>query len=180
VIGSLQATETIKRILDIGQGLSGTLLIVDALDLHFQKIRIRKNPDCPLCSVSPSITSLASHRKPPPDPPPMSPDLPFEMDPAEVHLLLQSDPLSSVLDVREPYERAICRIDNSLDLPMGQVPGSLDQIPEDRNLFVLCHHGHRSARVVQFLRARGYERVVNIRGGIDAWSRTVDPKIPRY
>lgn len=180
LIGSLQAIEAIKVLLGVGQPLAGRLLIVDALEMHFQTLQITRNPTCILCSNAPTITSLSAHRPEADGAPERLPPWPGELEPTEVIRHLRNDPTACVLDVREPFERAICRIESSIDLPMGQVPLSLDSIPGDRTIFVLCHHGQRSGRVVQFLRSRGYDRVINIRGGIDAWSRSVDPEMARY
>ena len=86
----------------------------------------------------------------------------------------------TLLDVREPAELEFCRVEGSLTIPMGQVPQRLEAIPKDGHLFVLCHHGMRSGQVTAFLRQRGFENAINVTGGIDAWSTTVNPEIPRY
>jgi adenylyltransferase/sulfurtransferase len=85
-----------------------------------------------------------------------------------------------LLDVREPHEHAICQVAGSRLLPMRQVPEALASLPRDRRLLVLCHHGGRSARVTQFLRANGFDLAINVRGGIDAWAAELDPSIQRY
>lgn len=85
-----------------------------------------------------------------------------------------------LLDVREPWELATARLPGSLDIPMGQIPARLDELPPDRPLIVMCHHGMRSLQVVMFLKHQGFESVSNLAGGIDAWSREVDPSIPTY
>jgi rhodanese-related sulfurtransferase len=94
---------------------------------------------------------------------------------------LRADPKGVLLlDVREPYERDLARIEPSIHVPMNDVPQRLPEIPRDRTLVVYCHGGARSAMIAGFLESRGYTRVANLKGGIDAWSRTVDPKVPRY
>jgi rhodanese-related sulfurtransferase len=104
-----------------------------------------------------------------------------ELSPAEVAARLKSDPTAVVLlDVREPYERELAHIEPSLFIPMREVPERLEEIPKDREVVVYCHGGARSAMIAGFLEGKGYQRVVNLHGGIDAWSRTVDPKVPRY
>ena len=85
-----------------------------------------------------------------------------------------------VIDVREPWEVEICALPASRNLPMGQVPDRLAELPVDRTLVVLCHHGMRSRQVTGWLRAQGYDRAVNLSGGIDAWARVVDPSVPVY
>ncbi|MBI2517825.1 MAG: sulfurtransferase [Opitutae bacterium] len=85
-----------------------------------------------------------------------------------------------LLDVREPYEVAACAIPGSRHIPMRQIPASLPDLPQDRDILVLCHHGGRSLRVMQFLRANGFARVSNVAGGIDAWALQIDPALPRY
>ena len=87
---------------------------------------------------------------------------------------------ATLLDVREPDEHAICQVAGSLLLPMREVPAALDQLPRDRNLLVLCHHGARSQHVTRFLRANGFPRAINVRGGIDAWATELDPTLPHY
>ena len=104
-----------------------------------------------------------------------------EIAPAEVARRLRSEPGRLVLlDVREPYERELARIEPSLHVPMQEVPDRLAEIARDRTVVVYCHSGGRSAMIAGFLEARGFPDVLNLRGGIEAWSREVDPKVPRY
>jgi sulfur-carrier protein adenylyltransferase/sulfurtransferase len=104
-----------------------------------------------------------------------------ELSATEVAARMKAAPKDVVLlDVREPYERDLARIEPSLHIPMRDVPQRLAEIPPDRELVVYCHGGARSAMIAGFLESRGYARVANLSGGIDAWSRTVDPKVPRY
>ncbi len=104
---------------------------------------------------------------------------PFEVDVATARSLLDRGE-ATLIDVREPEEHAICRITGSRLLPMRKIPGTLDSLPRDRKLLVLCHHGARSARVTQYLRAHGFDRASNVRGGIDAWAADLDPSLARY
>jgi len=104
-----------------------------------------------------------------------------ELPPEAVADRIQEDPDRVVLlDVREPFERSLATIEPSVHIPMQEVPGRLDELPQDRELVVYCHTGLRSAMVAAFLESRGFARVVNLSGGIDAWSLRVDPKVPRY
>ncbi|RKX36142.1 MAG: molybdenum cofactor biosynthesis protein MoeB [Verrucomicrobia bacterium] len=180
VIGSLQAMEAIKSIVGIEPSLRGTLLVVDALEMQFQRLRIRSDPDCPLCSDTPIITEITPDRYEPTCSEGSRESLPPEMDPIDVHHRLETNPEDIVIDVREPFELAICRIENAMHVPMRQIPGAIDTLPQDRQIYVLCHHGHRSLRVMQFLNDQGFAKVTNIRGGIDAWARTVDASLKRY
>jgi len=179
LVGSLQAIEAVKTLLGIGRSSIGSLLIIDALNFEFRTLRITPNPECPLCSSQPSITSIPKKTS---EERPEEPKTPLqdELDPVEVSRYLASEPEAVVLDVREPAELAVCRLPGTVDLPMGQIPGSLDSLPRDHSIFVLCHHGNRSRMVVQFLLQQGYESVINIRGGINAWAQTVDPGLARY
>lgn len=104
-----------------------------------------------------------------------------EIEPETVAEKLRADPKAVLLlDVREPYERDLARIEPSMHIPMAEIPDRAEELPRDREIVVYCHGGTRSAMVAGFLEARGFERVANLSGGIDAWSVTVDPKVPRY
>jgi rhodanese-related sulfurtransferase len=104
-----------------------------------------------------------------------------ELTAAEVAAKVKADPQAVVLlDVREPFERELAHIEPSIHIPMRDVPSRIAEIPKDREVIVYCHGGTRSAMIVGFLEAHGYTRLANMAGGIDAWSRTVDPKVPRY
>ena len=110
-----------------------------------------------------------------------APECPLEVTPEEACALVKAHPGQClILDVREPHELEICRVAGSDSVPMGQVPALLTTLPRDRHLLVLCHHGGRSRRVTQFLRAQGFTTVTNIAGGIEAWACQVDPKLARY
>jgi adenylyltransferase/sulfurtransferase len=185
-IGSLQALEALKLVLGIGEPLLGRLVVFDALRHHFRTVSIRRDPHCPLCGATPSIRELhpeayAFGCSAPPSPTATSSR---EATPAEVDVATARDLLSRgstmLLDVREPHEHAICQVAGSRLLPMRQVPEALASLPRDRRLLVLCHHGGRSARVTQFLRANGFDLAINVRGGIDAWAAELDPSIQRY
>lgn len=104
---------------------------------------------------------------------------PFEVDVATARSFLERGE-ATLIDVREPDEHAICQVSGSRLLPMSEIPAALDTLPRDQKLLVLCHHGGRSARVVQFLRAQGFNQAINVRGGIDAWANELDPTLARY
>ncbi|MDB6168377.1 MAG: molybdenum cofactor biosynthesis protein MoeB [Verrucomicrobia bacterium] len=109
------------------------------------------------------------------------PEYPLELSAREASRLASANPSTvRIIDVREPHEVEICRVAGAATIPMRQIPEAVDSLPRDQHLLVLCHHGMRSLRVTEFLRARGFEAVTNIAGGIDAWSTEVDPTVPRY
>ncbi len=107
-------------------------------------------------------------------------EVPLEIDVLEARRLLQASSGALLLDVREPSETARCSVTGSLLIPMREIPAKFAELPSDRHLLVLCHHGGRSLRVTQFLRANGRPRVSNVAGGIDAWAERCDPTLARY
>jgi sulfur-carrier protein adenylyltransferase/sulfurtransferase len=184
VIGSLQAMEAIKLITGIGEPLRGRLLTHHALDATFQELNLPRNAGCPLCGERPVITSVhASHTTPACTRPlPMSSEeIPLEISAREAHALHQANPAGTmIIDVREAFELAICRLADAEHIPMRQIPERLGELPRDRHLLILCHAGGRSLRVTEFLRARGLNSVTNIAGGISAWADEVDPTLAKY
>lgn len=112
-----------------------------------------------------------------------SPDpVPLEILPRALQTLMAEDTTIQLIDCREPFEHAICQIPGSRLIPMAQIPARFDagEVPRSARMVIVCHHGVRSLRVAQYLRARGYERAQSLRGGIEAWSCEVDPQVPRY
>jgi adenylyltransferase/sulfurtransferase len=184
-IGSLQALETIKLVLGIGEPLHGRLVVFDALSHRFRTVAVRRDPSCPLCGATPAIRELRAENYPSACTAPATPHataasaIPREVDVATARDLIASA-RAELLDVREPYEHAICRIPGSRLLPMREVPAALDTLPRDRTILVLCHRGGRSARVVRLLHENGFANAVDVRGGIDAWAQRIDPILPRY
>lgn len=110
----------------------------------------------------------------------MAIDLPLQIGVAELARWRDEKVPHVVLDVREPWETAICLIDGSIEVPLGEVPGSVSRLPSDKPVVVTCHHGMRSLRAVSWLRANGVSNAVNLAGGIDAWAREVDPAMTTY
>lgn len=190
-IGSLQALEALKLILGVGEPLHGRLVVFDALAHRFRTLNVRRDPACPLCGTNPTIRELRAETyafgcATPTEPTSTAPaaamntdSAPLEIDVATARSLLASGD-ATLIDVREPHEHAICKIRDSRLLPMREVPTALESFPRDRKLLVLCHHGGRSARVTQFLRANGFDRAINVRGGIDAWATEIDTTLQRY
>ena len=190
VIGSLQALETIKLITGIGQPLIGRLLTYNALTQDFSSLTLARDHQCPLCGSAPSITQLAAD-SPAPTRAAVSTESPVSPMPNEDYLLeisvtaakqmLDQSPCGVLLiDVREPYEVEIASVRGAAFIPMGQIPANVHTLPRDEHLLIMCHHGGRSLRVTQYLRAQGYPAVTNIAGGIDAWAEQIDPTLRRY
>lgn len=188
VIGSLQALEAIKLVTGLGEPLRGRLLAYDALQQQFQTLTLPRDPGCALCGAHPRIRDLDPVRYGlacAPATPALSPmpdrEIPLEVSVTEASRLRQSAPdRTLIVDVREPFELDLCRIEGAEHIPMRQIPERLDSLPRDRHLLILCHAGGRSRRVTEFLRARGLTAVSNIAGGIDAWAQEVEPGMARY
>jgi adenylyltransferase/sulfurtransferase len=179
VIGTLQATETIKLILDCGRSLCGRLLLFDALELRFRELALRRDPACPVCGDEPTIRELvdlqpvcAAEARAGPS------GLDIDVEALGPRLARESPPF--LLDVRSPQEWAICRLPGAVLIPVEQLETRLDEVEREREIVVYCHSGMRSAMAAKLLRGQGYDRVRNLAGGIDAWAERIDPKMPRY
>ncbi len=189
-IGTLQATEAIKFILDIGDPLIGRLLLYDALAMSFDVITLPKRPDCPACGENPSITELIDYEEFCGMPAYERSEIPVveetKQDTQQVNILVEDVKarLNSedilLLDIREPQELTICQIDGARHIPFSQINSRWQEIPRDQPVVVFCHLGIRSSTLVEQLRQAGFDNVLNMVGGIDAWSREIDPSIPRY
>ncbi len=181
LIGIIQATETIKLILESGESLIGRLLMVDALAMRFRELKLRKNPDCPVCGDHPTVTQLIDYER-------------FcgirgeektvaatmqDMTPEELKRRLDAGEDLFVLDVREPSEYQICNLGGHL-IPLNDLPQRLRELDSNREIVVHCKMGGRSAKAVDFLRQSGFGKVHNLDGGINAWAERVDPKMPKY
>jgi adenylyltransferase/sulfurtransferase len=188
VIGSLQALEAIKLVTGIGAPLRGRLLTYNALEPHFSTLTLPRAPACPLCSAQPSIRDLRAQvstpvcsASTPPSTPMSSSDYPLEISVHDAKQIRDSAPdRTAIIDVREPFELEICRIEGAEHIPMRQIPEQLTTLPRDKHLLILCHGGGRSRRVTEYLRSNGFEAVTNIAGGIDAWAAGIDPSLARY
>lgn len=185
VIGSLQALEAIKLVTGVGEPLVGRLLTYNALGQRFDQLVLPRDPHCPLCGNASTRTSAATSAAPRGESVSMHTDRneawPHEISVGEAtELLGKTTKTPLVLDVREPWEAEICRLSNAELIPMRQIPEKLSVLPNDRHILVLCHHGGRSRRVTDYLRANGFSAVTNIAGGIDAWAEQIDPTLRRY
>jgi sulfur-carrier protein adenylyltransferase/sulfurtransferase len=184
VIGLIQATETVKLILGIGQTLVGRLLLYDALGMKFRELKLRKNPECPVCGDNRTVTKLIDyvefcgvpHQEAPPEPVAASGDI----EPAEVKIKLDRGDEFTLIDVREPHEFQICRIPGSKLIPLGELQKRLAELDPASEIIAHCKSGARSAKAVDFLKQQGYKKVRNMKGGILAWSDKVDPTVPKY
>ena len=184
VIGLIQATETVKLILGIGQTLAGRLMLYDALGMKFRELKLRRNPECPVCGDHRTVTKLIDyvefcgvpHQEAPPEPVAASGDI----EPTEVKTKLDRGDKFTLVDVREPHEFQICRIPGSVLIPLGELQKRLAELDPMAEIVAHCKSGVRSGKAVDFLKQQGYKKVRNMKGGIIAWSDKVDPTVPKY
>ena len=182
LVGTIQATEAIKSVLGAGETLAGRLLLIDALRMTFRTVRLRRDPECPACGTR-EMKSLIDYDEFCAPRKPMKPQRPFgvqEIAPRDVAERLRRGDVIDLIDVREPYEWQIARIDGAKLIPLGQFAASLADLSRDRDLVLYCHHGTRSRAAAEFLVDQGFERVWNLSGGIDRWSADVDPAVATY
>jgi adenylyltransferase/sulfurtransferase len=183
VIGTIQATEAIKLIAGIGEPLVGRFLIYDALRMRFRELALRRDPECPVCGDRPSIRELQDYERVCGDAAPAQPAgtmQDVDMSVLELKARLDRGDAPFLLDVREPRELAISRIEGATLIPLGDLPRRLAELPADRDIVVICRTGARSARAVGFLRERGLHRARNLRGGMREWADKVDPTMVKY
>ena len=185
LIGVVQAAETIKLITGAGETLGGRLLLVDGLRMRFRTIDVARDPECPACGTR-EITTLIDYDVfcgvgPDARADGGSPDeLDDEMTPRALAERMSAGVSPKLLDVREPYEWSIARLPDARLVPLDALPEAVQTLDRDAELVVYCHHGMRSAAAVAWLRERGFARARNLTGGIDRWSREVDPSTRRY
>jgi adenylyltransferase/sulfurtransferase len=183
-IGSIQASEAIKVLLGIGETLEGRLLLYNALDMHFDFVKLRKNPDCAVCSLNPQEIELIDYEEfcgvPIMEKTQSSPNSEWEISPKELNDLLQEGSKLTLIDVREPQELQISQLPNAELIPLGQLPGRISELDSSQELVIFCRSGARSGHAVDVLRAAGFRKVRNLVGGINDWARQVDPSLPLY
>jgi len=176
VIGAIQATEAVKLILGNGSPLIGRLLLFDASAMRFQEVKMKRDPRCPVCGENPTLKELIDY------------DEFCGIEPAESYDEISVEELSGrlnsgsgivLLDVREPHERAVANLGGVL-IPLGQLPGRLDELEQSKEIVVYCHTGRRSGYAVGLMRAQGFKHAKNLVGGIDAWARRIDTTMARY
>ena len=184
LVGVMQATEVIKLILGKGESLIGRLLLVDALNMRFRELKLRKNPECPVCGTNPTVTQLIDYQQfcgivpETPQESSMKNGIP-QITVKELKRRIDAGEDVQLIDVREPYEFQIAQMGGKL-IPQNDVPQRLAEIDRDREVIVHCRSGARSQRIAEFLKQSGYPRVVNVAGGILAWSEEVDPRVQKY
>ena len=183
-IAMIQATEAIKIISGMGRSLAGRFLRYDAMNMSFRELKLRPDPSCPVCSANPTITQLIDYQQ-------------FcgmgrgestvstenlEITPAAYAELRESGKEHLLLDVREPFELGICQIDGNLNIPLGQLPGRLNELSAWKNKLIVaqCKSGRRSMKALETLKKHGFTNVLNLEGGILAYGQDIDPSITAY
>ncbi len=182
LLGVIQATEVIKLILGTGDSLIGRLLLVDALAMRFRELRLRKDPNCPVCGAHPTVRELVDYNEfcgiRGEDATAAPAGVP-EIQPEELKRKFQAGEDVYVLDVREPHEYQICNLGGHL-IPLNDLPKRVHELDSSREIVAHCRSGVRSAKAVDFLRKAGFRKVNNLAGGILAWADRVDPSVPKY
>jgi adenylyltransferase/sulfurtransferase len=183
IIGTIQATEILKLILGIGSSLLGRLLLLNALDMKFRELKLRQDPQCPVCGETPTITELIDYEAfcgltPPPAPAEVDPD---EVSVHDMKRALDTPALGiKVVDVREQEEYTIAHVPGVTLIPLSVLDRRFTELDPNQEYYLHCRSGVRSMRAVHFLREHGFKRVKNVKGGILAWSQEIDPSVPTY
>ncbi len=187
IIGLIQATEVVKLILGKGETLIGRLMIFDALAMKFRELKLRKDKDCPICGDNPTITELIDYELfcgIPSAAEAEAESATLEIPVEEVKLKLDGSEKFTLVDVREPSEYDICRIDGSVLIPLGKIeemkPQNLSGLSQNDEIILHCKAGVRSLKAVKALKKIGFENVKSMAGGIEEWSEKIDPSVPRY
>jgi adenylyltransferase/sulfurtransferase len=183
VVGLIQATEAVKLIIGQGEPLIGRLLLYNALKMSFREVKLKRDLGCPVCGDRPTITELidydefcgvgrgqeaeAEHSE-------------YDLGPGEVKTLLAQDPRAVLLDVREPHEYEIVRIEGARLIPLSELHLRANELDTADTIVTYCHHGQRSLQALQTLERFGFRKLKHLRGGIDAWAMEVDPDMPQY
>jgi molybdopterin/thiamine biosynthesis adenylyltransferase/rhodanese-related sulfurtransferase len=188
LVGVIQATEVIKLILGKGEPLIGRLLLVDALTMRFRELKLRKNPDCPVCGTNPTVTELIDYNQfcgiapEPAQAAQVKNGIP-QISVRELKTRLDKKEINNdnflLLDVREPYEAQIAQIGGKL-IPQNDVPNRLGELNREQEILVHCRSGARSQKIAELLKANGFQKVSNVAGGILAWSDEIDPSVQKY
>ena len=181
-IGLIQATEAVKLILGIGEPLVGRLMLYDALGMRFRELKLRRNPECPVCGDHPTITKLIDYQEfcgipQAPAAPAVSEG---DIDPVEVKAKIDRKDPFVLIDVREPHEWNIGHIPYAKLIPLGDLPKRVNELNPADEIVAHCKSGVRSAKAIDFLKQAGFKKLRNMKGGILAWSDKVDPSVPKY
>ncbi len=192
LVGVMQATEVIKLILGVGEPLAGRLLLIDALSMRFRELKLRKNPDCPVCGTHPTVTALIDYNQfcgvsgaqesiteQTAKGAPLPQQNGVEQIPVqELKRRRDTGQQPFLLDVREPWEYQVANLGGHL-IPQGELAARTAELPRDRTIVVQCKSGGRSQNAAELLKAQGFQ-VENLAGGITGWSNEIDPAIPKY
>ena len=187
LVGIIQATEVVKLILGKGEPLIGRLLLVDALGMRFRELKLRKNPECPVCGTNRTVTELIDYEQFCGIAPQVQETnqvanvqngIP-QIGPEELKRRQQAAEDVYVLDVREPHEYQIANIGGHL-IPLNDLPQRVGELDREKKIVVHCKMGGRSQKAAEFLQQQGFRHVENLAGGITAWSEKVDPSVPKY
>jgi adenylyltransferase/sulfurtransferase len=182
IMGSIQAMETIKLILGTGEPLVGRLLLFDALAMRFRELKLRRNPECPMCGEHRTITKLIDYEEfcgiRGEETPAMTDGI-VEITPKDLKARLDHGDDLFILDVREPHEYQICNLKGKL-IPLGELPRRAAELDSSREMVVHCRSGKRSADAIHFLQKAGFKKLLNLKGGVLAWADQVDPTMPKY
>jgi adenylyltransferase/sulfurtransferase len=183
-VGTLQATEALKVILGIGEPLIGRLLLYNALDVSFETVKLRKNPNCKICGPNPEVTELIDYEAfcgvPGHDHDEGAVGSGWDIEPVELAERLKTGQPLRLLDVREPHELEISHLEGATQIPLGQLASRLSELNSAEEMVVFCKAGTRSARALELLISAGFRRVKNLKGGINAWVSEIDPSQPVY
>ncbi|MEJ2708843.1 MAG: molybdopterin-synthase adenylyltransferase MoeB [Anaerolineales bacterium] len=182
-IGTIQATEALKLILDIGDPLIGRLMLYNALDMSFDYVKLRKNPNCKICGPNPEVTELIDYEAfcgvPGHDHEEGAVGGGWDIEASELAERLKENNVV-LLDVREPHELQISHLEGAKLIPLGQLAARLSELNSAEEMVVFCKSGTRSARALELLISAGFRKVKNLKGGINAWAKEVDPSLPIY
>ena len=182
IVGSIQAMETIKLILGAGDPLVGRLLLFDALAMRFRELKLKKNPDCPMCGKNRTITKLIDYEEfcgIRGEEAPVMTDGIAEITARELKARQDRGEKIFILDVREPHEYQICNLSGKL-IPLGELPRRVNELDSSVEMVVHCRSGKRSADAIHFLQTAGFKKLWNLKGGVLAWADEVDPSMPKY
>ncbi len=183
-VGTLQATEALKLLLGIGEPLIGTLLLFDALAMSFDRVRLRKNPECKVCSASPEVTDLIDYEAfcgvPGHDREGSGLAAEWEIGPRDLAERMGTGSRVRLVDVREPHELQISALPDATLIPLGSLAARMHELDSAEEIVFFCKSGSRSARAVELMAGAGFRKLKNLRGGINAWAREVDPNLPVY
>jgi adenylyltransferase/sulfurtransferase len=183
-IGTIQATEAIKLLLGIGSSLAGRLLLYNALDMSFEYVKLKKNPNCKACGPHPEVTALIDYNEFCGVPGVFhdigSASKDWDITACELSIQMKSGMAICLIDVREPHELAISWIEGAKNIPLGELAGRLAELDPANEIVLFCKSGSRSRRALELLVSAGFRKVKNLQGGINAWAREVEPRLPVY